>query len=905
MFRSLPRLLAVGALGVILVLPGQQREHRWLLGPSTALAQQAPTASPDARRQAAIAQAEGSAALVGRDYPVALAKFQEALALYRQAGDQAGEASALIDIGRVYERTERIAQALEIFQQSLNVARMAGARYEEASALRRTGAVLYNTGQYRSAVEAQGQAVALARADQERARAAREESAANAARTLELGALNDFAVTLTDLGRYGEALAALERALVLNAEQKPADMLGFEGLIYLLGRQSLVLNRGIIHAALGQYDQAGPAFREALEIAQATGDDRVELVAKHNLAAVDRAEGRLDDAVAGFNNVLADARHLGARSNERAALFNLGALYLARQRYDEAQAVTQQSLDIARALSDNLGQGTCLNTLGVIAGERGDHQLALDLLTQALAIFQAIGARAEEATTLGNIAEAHERQGRSEAALERYFAALDIIEDVRTGARVDELRAALTSEYVGVYRNTAALLLRQGRIAEALAVSERARARTFLDQLAAGRPDLGRRGDLGLLHEARTLQDEISELDARLRKEQAAPSESRRGSVITELSGDLQVRQAAYSRVLTRLKATDPEAAALVAVTPPDLAEVQAALDDDTSLLSYYVMANRSYAFVITRAAVEVVELPAGERQLRELINEFRRFANVRTNPNPPSLGILAEHLIAPVSAKLTTRRVGIAPHGPLHYLPFAALEDGATRFGERHELFTVPSVSSWPLMQAKRKGDDRAGRALVLAQGDVTGKAVLRFVDVEAQTVAELYGVSPVTGAAATESAVRERAGQNRVVHVAAHGELNAGQPLFSRLFLGPDGQNDGSLTVGDIYSLPLTETDLVVLSACETSLGVNSAGEDVVGLVRALHYAGASSVVASLWEVNDRATAVLMGAFHRELSAGSSKAAALQAAQAETRAQYPHPFFWAAFVLNGDPGA
>jgi CHAT domain-containing protein len=105
-------------------------------------------------------------------------------------------------------------------------------------------------------------------------------------------------------------------------------------------------------------------------------------------------------------------------------------------------------------------------------------------------------------------------------------------------------------------------------------------------------------------------------------------------------------------------------------------------------------------------------------------------------------------------------------------------------------------------------------------------------------------------------------------------------------------------------VYGLDLANADLVTLSACETQLGVLSQGDDFVGLNRAFIYAGTPSVVASLWSVNDQATALLMTAFYRHLREGRGKADALQAAQAETRTQFPHPYYWAAFVLTGDPG-
>jgi CHAT domain-containing protein len=217
--------------------------------------------------------------------------------------------------------------------------------------------------------------------------------------------------------------------------------------------------------------------------------------------------------------------------------------------------------------------------------------------------------------------------------------------------------------------------------------------------------------------------------------------------------------------------------------------------------------------------------------------------------------------------------------------------------------LFYLPSASALPFIQQKRKGP--VDSVLALAASRPAGLPPLAFADVEAAAIARHYDTHAHLGDAATETALRAQAPGAGLIHLAAHGELNAGQPLFSRIFLGPDAANDGFLTVQDVYGLNLAQVDLVVLSACDTQLGARSSGDDVVGLNRAFLYAGAPSVIASLWSVNDQATAVLMAAFYRHLRAGATKAVALQQAQAETRAQYPHPYYWAAFVLTGDPGA
>ena len=245
---------------------------------------------------------------------------------------------------------------------------------------------------------------------------------------------------------------------------------------------------------------------------------------------------------------------------------------------------------------------------------------------------------------------------------------------------------------------------------------------------------------------------------------------------------------------------------------------------------------------------------------------------------------------------------MALVPNGVLHYVPFAALPNGAGYFGETHTLHYLPSASVLPFIQAKRKGP--ADCLLALAQSRPVGLPPLSFADVEVASIANLYGTQPLLGGTATTSALQRLAPEAQIIHLAAHGELNEQSPQFSRLFLAPDGLTDGSLTVQDVYGPNLAQADLVVLSACETQLGQQSRGDELVGLNRAFIYAGTPSVIASLWSVNDQATAVLMAAFYRHLRAGLSKAEALQAAQAETRAQYPHPYYWAAFVLTGDPG-
>ena len=151
-----------------------------------------------------------------------------------------------------------------------------------------------------------------------------------------------------------------------------------------------------------------------------------------------------------------------------------------------------------------------------------------------------------------------------------------------------------------------------------------------------------------------------------------------------------------------------------------------------------------------------------------------------------------------------------------------------------------------------------------------------------------------------ATETAFKQFAGGFRYLHFATHGEFDADAPLKSALLLAKDTENDGILTVSELYSIKL-EADLTTLSACETGLGKIANGDDIVGLTRGFLYAGSSSIVASLWKVDDIATSELMIRFYANLKQ-TNKREALRDSQLYTKRKYPHPYFWGAFQLTGN---
>ena len=152
-----------------------------------------------------------------------------------------------------------------------------------------------------------------------------------------------------------------------------------------------------------------------------------------------------------------------------------------------------------------------------------------------------------------------------------------------------------------------------------------------------------------------------------------------------------------------------------------------------------------------------------------------------------------------------------------------------------------------------------------------------------------------------ASETLLKASAGSYRYLHIASHGIFNADDPMASALLLSESDQDDGLLSVAELFDLRLN-ADLVTLSACETALGEVTGGDDVIGFTRGFLYAGAESIVSSLWKVSDAATNQLMQAFYEGLPEQGKSAALRQAQLALKGGFHDHPYYWAAFQLTGE---
>jgi tetratricopeptide (TPR) repeat protein len=350
-----------------------------------------------------------------------------------------------------------------------------------------------------------------------------------------------------------------------------------------------------------------------------------------------------------------------------------------------------------------------------------------------------------------------------------------------------------------------------------------------------------------------------------------------------------------------------------------DIGQLRKSLAADHLLLAYYLHKGKLVIFAITTEYMVTHENPDGLAQLEGLLPLLHAHLDPRGWPdfqNPPRqvvlrlLNKLYNLLVAPVAHLFPSSRghLTIVPYGPLHKLPFHALYDGSSYLVERFQINYVPASNI--LMHLEAHGSEQQ------TQMAVTGTSVnpplvfgysangqLQRVHDEAKAVASLLNGRCYLEDEATIARLIEQAPGTPIIHLATHGQSRLDAPNFSYVRLA-----DGQLNAIDAFSLDLKACELVTLSGCETGLALSGGGDEQLGLGRAFLAAGATSLVMSLWPVEDNATNKLMQLFYQNLLKGESKVQALRAAQCsllhQTSLNFAHPYFWGAFRLVGDVG-
>ncbi len=758
------------------------------------------------------------------------------------------------------------------------------------------------------------------------------------------------AIVLRNLGRFDASLAAGQTALSLMASQEqPIDR--------ARAQQSLA----ITYFLMGKYNDALQLLDEVRAVFLHDGRQRDAILVELFISDCLLQLRRFGDVLAKCAQVRGLFRDLGARFEAAQAVLNEAVAFAGLQQYAEADRSMQEARELFAAEGNQVWLAFVDLEQATIALRRGDAAAARSLAGRCAATFaahalavpegQARLAAARAAAALGDhhmarreadvslqvgqsngvpllVYQAYhllgglaESSANNDQARRNYEAAIQALEQLR-GRMMVEFRADFLQDKDAVYEDMVQLCLSLQRTGEGLAFAERAKSRALLDLLAF-RLDVSvqarRKEDEPLVAELLQLRHERDRL---YRRWESGEGQAQRGFAtasdgwqqaqqgvlhieqrITELWHRLLVRNADYAR----------EAALWQVRTEP----VQEYLDEQVRLVEYYVARGELLAFVVSPTEIVARRLPGALADVQRLSQLL--WLNVRSaaSAGPQRAAALTGNaqailhklyklLLAPLHADLRgAARLIIAPHGPLHYLPFHALYDGQAYALQNWQISTLPGASflRYCSEAAAAAAERREHNCAALAVGHSQG-AQLPFTVQEAKAVAQRWQGQALLEAQATRQALLEAAPHACLLHLAAHGDFRPDNPLFSGIAL-----DDGWLTTLDIFNLRL-RASLVTLSACQTGRNVVAGGDELLGLMRALLYAGAASLLLTLWAVEDESTARLMDLFYARLQQGQHKAAALQAAQQQFLTEAgdgpgAHPYYWAPFYLVGHMGA
>lgn len=752
-------------------------------------------------------------------------------------------------------------------------------------------------------------------------------------------ALHNMAVCLIALDDFSGALKAYQRVRTV-CEQHAMPLLVAQAdyniayLYYLRGDYTQALeglratreicrkNGDMYHLALCDLDQSEiylelSLIDEAAEMAENSFRNFQQLgmgyEAAKSLANLATAVSLKGDSSRGLD-LFAQAREMLCRENNQAwpSLIDLYRALVLFERNDsndlmEARRLCASALEMFRKLQLPSKDALCHLLLTRICLRAGEPEEAARRCDEALQLVGNLNSPILSYQAHFSRGQVHEALQQPEEAYRSYQASRSALEGLRSTLQKEELKIGLMKNRLEVYGRLIELCLDRDSgnapAEEAFSYIEAAKCRALRD-LILGR--IGTREEAEENESDRRIHDLRKELNwyyNRVELEELS-REGHSREVLEDLRDQAQTREYELLRHLRSAPASGRVGAALRCSSAVGLEDVRHVLGPEDSLIEYFEIDDRIFAATVTAKDIKIVCLTRSSavldrlRMLQFQLSKFRlasdyvsRFEEALLRATQAHLRGLYEGLFAPLANSVRGQHLVVVPYGPLHSLPFHALFDGSRYLIDRFCLSYAPSASIY--VHCHRVSIANRKRSLVLGIEDPR----LCFVREEVQAVAaEVPTPEVLLGAEATAQALRDKGRYSSVIHIATHGYFRQDSPMFSAIRLA-----DSYVTLYDLYHMNLP-ADLLTLSGCVTGLDVIEKGDELLGLSRGLLYAGARSLLLSLWDVDDRSTSEFMKLFYTGIRHRKNKAEALQGAMVELRRRYPHPYYWAPFKLIGN---
>jgi|GEM_PF-5683653 pentatricopeptide repeat protein len=658
---------------------------------------------------------------------------------------------------------------------------------------------------------------------------------------------NNLGVVYQNLAEYEKAMNYYDISLSIRKELD--DSTGVAKVLTNMGGILGKLNN--YRTALENYFEESLSIRRDLNQREEEGYTLLNMgVIYMNMKEYYMAEKLLKEGLSIFKN-------FGNRELEGIALVNLGQYYFTVGEYDKSRKYYNEGYNICRELNNKKSMVSALRGIGLTFLNQEFYKPSKDNLFKALELADEVGAKDEVVNCQFALGKYYFSIGEYRSAISRLELALDSAGEIKKGLFKENYQLGYIRSVIPIYKMIISSFLKIGKTDKAFSYVEKMKARVLLDILEGG---------------------PISE--------EEIPIESGKGEPIT-------MRKA--KRVLSK----------------------------DEAAVYFIIMENELITFVLTRKGLEVKSQNINKEDLLVLVKRIR-LATKSQLFTPESWDTRAsndlyELLISPIEPFLKDKnRICIIPDDYLNYLPFHALQDKNTGkyLIEEYAIYYVPSLSTYSWLRVRGTSASHELLAFGNPEFETLDTVAIAFrgklqklpaTENEVSVLETIYQpeVQIFTGLDANEANFKMYAEDFGVLHLATHAQINENSPMRSSICLAAYGNEDGFLEAREIMKMEINSY-LVVLSACKTAYSSVMEGEGMLGLTRAFFSAGVPSVVASLWSVEDNSTSELMVNFHDRVRKGRMPCKALQEAQLYLlrETEFKNPFFWAPFVLIGDPG-
>jgi CHAT domain-containing protein/Tfp pilus assembly protein PilF len=554
------------------------------------------------------------------------------------------------------------------------------------------------------------------------------------------------AITLNSIGEVYRSLGEMQKSL-----EKYNEALPISRAISARKVEANILNNiGVVYWSLGEMQKALEKYNEALPIRRAVGDRSGEAQTLSSIGVVYWSLGATQKALEKLNEALPIRRAVGDRYGEAITLNSISGVYRSLGDMQKSLEKLNEVLSILQAVGDRMTEANILNSIGATYQSLGETQKALEKYNEALPIRRAVGDRNGEADTLLGIARVEQKRGNLTQARQLIEQAIGLVESLRANIAGQELRAsyfASRQEFFETYIDVLMQMHKQNSAgafdAVALAVSERARARSLLELLTEARADIRQGVDGSLLERERSLQQRLNARaaeQARLLKRKHTPEQA------AAAAKEIAAITAEYEEIQAQIRACSPRYAALTQPQPLSLAEIQQqVLDPDTLLLEYSLGDNASYLFVVSQTLITSHRLPkradieVATRRVRELLTapqpqpgdteaKYRARIDEARKSYWTQAAELSRMLLGPVVSQLGKKRLAIVADGALQYIPFAALPAPSSGNDEEgnsgaepqplfveHEIVSLPSASTLATLRRETSGRKPAEKSLAV----------------------------------------------------------------------------------------------------------------------------------------------------------------------------------------------